>query len=77
MMANDDSGSDIESLPDLDEFLASSFEFDPDISHNKEEVGNRRTLTAKGYTLETYCFEWFLSGINDEDLESETVTIRL
>ena len=35
-MANNSSGSDTESLPDLDEFLASNF--DPDIS--EKEVGD-------------------------------------
>ena len=38
-------GSDSESLPDLDELLASSF--DPDIS-DKEVVGDRRMQTALG-----------------------------
>ena len=41
---NENYGSDMKSLPDLDEFLASSF--DPGISDGNEELGDRRMLTA-------------------------------
>ena len=43
-MASNSNGSDNENLPDLDEFLVSSF--DPGISDNEEEVEDRRMPTA-------------------------------
>ena len=49
-MANDGTGSDTESLPDLDEFLA--FSFDPDISDNEEEVGGQENADSLGCDLQ-------------------------
>ena len=43
-MASNGSGSDTESLPDLDEFLDSSF--DSDISDHEEEVGGQENADS-------------------------------
>ena len=48
-MASDFSGSDTESLPDLNEFLASRF--DPNISDNEEEVGGQENADSWGLEL--------------------------
>ena len=58
-------GSDAESLPDLDELLALSF--NPDISDNEEEVRGQENADSLG--LEPYCFELFWSGTDGEDSE--------
>ena len=48
-MANNGSGSDTESLMDLDESLASTF--DPDISDNKEKAGGQENADSLGLDL--------------------------
>ena len=49
IMASDNSGSKTESLPDLGEFLASSFNVD--ISDNKEEIGGQENADGLGLDL--------------------------
>ena len=48
IMAGDFSGSDTESLPDLDEFLVSSF--NPDVS-DKGEIGEQENAVSVGLDL--------------------------
>ena len=58
-MASDSSGSDTESLPDLDEFLASSF--GPDISDN-EEVGGQENAGSLSLDLRALSIEAIFVG---------------
>ena len=75
-MARDSSGSDTESLPDLDEFLASSF--DPDLSDNEKEVGGQENADSLGLDLRAPCrFEPLWLGTHDDYSESETVITSL
>ena len=67
-MASDGSESDMESSPDLEEFLASSFY--PDVSNNEEQAGGQDNEDTLG--LEPYHFETFLSGAESEDSESQS-----
>ena len=75
IMTNDGSGSDMDSLPDLDDLLVSSF--DANIPNNEEGVGGQEDADSLG--LEPNSYEPFLSGGDGADSESnsQTVTIRI
>ena len=60
IMANDSSGGDTESLPELHEFLACSF--DPDISDNKEEVGGQENADSLGLDLRVLWLRAIFAG---------------
>ena len=49
IMASNFSGSDMDSLPDFDECLASSF--DPDLSDNENKVGRQENADSLGLTF--------------------------
>ena len=49
IMSSDFSGSDMKSLPDLDEFQMSSF--DPDLSNNEKKVGGQENADSLGVDL--------------------------
>ena len=73
IMASSGSGSDTESLPDLDEFLASIF--DPDISDNKEEVWGEENTDSLGLDVRAIFVRLHQQEFRVRDIHNQTLAL--